>query len=59
MLYAGRPIPEFFRRLFSADGFMSHGHCYLWRAEIVWLRVVFDTCIAIAYLSIPIALTYF
>ena len=27
---------EFFRRLFSSDGFMPHGHCYLWSPEIVW-----------------------
>ncbi len=38
---------------------MPHGHCYLWRPEIVWLHVVSDTCIALAYFSIPITLGYF
>jgi PAS domain S-box-containing protein len=46
---------EFFRQLFSAD-FMPHGHCYFWKSEIVWLHVVSDALIALAYSMIPFAL---
>lgn len=38
---------------------MPHGHCYLWRPEVVWLHVLSDSCIALSYLSIPITLSYF
>ncbi|MBI3540724.1 MAG: hypothetical protein HY073_01040 [Deltaproteobacteria bacterium] len=43
--------------LFSGD-FMPHGYCYLWKPELVWLHVISDSVIVIAYYSIPIALTY-
>jgi len=49
---------EFLRKLFASD-FMAHGYCYLWRPEIVWLHVVSDTLITLAYYSIPITLVYF
>ena len=42
----------------SSYNFMPHGHCYLWKPEILWLHVVSDTLIALAYFSIPITLTY-
>lgn len=38
---------------------IPHGHCYLWRPELVWLHVGSDLTIAIAYFSIPIVLIYF
>lgn len=43
----------------SAAGFMPHGMCYLWQPEILWLHVVSDAVIALAYYSIPFALVYF
>ncbi|MBD1998830.1 PAS domain S-box protein [Leptolyngbya sp. FACHB-541] len=46
-------------QVFTAEGFILHGHCYLWKPELVWLHVVSDTLIAIAYYSIPLALIYF
>src|SRR5260370_12025858 len=49
---------EFLRNLFASD-FMAHGYCYLWRPEIVWLHVVSDTLITLAYYSIPVTLVYF
>src|SRR5258706_14060298 len=49
---------EFLRNLFGSD-FMAHGYCYLWRPEIVWLHVVSDTLITLAYYSIPVTLVYF
>src|SRR3984885_13329278 len=49
---------EFLRKLFSSD-FMPHGHCYLWKPEIVWLHAISDGAIALSYLFIPLALVYF
>ncbi len=37
---------------------MPHGDCYLWRPEVLWLNVVSDALIALAYFSIPLALVY-
>lgn len=37
---------------------MPHGHCYLWTPELLWLNVVSDSVIALAYLSIPLSLIY-
>jgi PAS domain S-box-containing protein len=45
--------------LFSSGDFMPHGYCYLWKPGLVWLHVVSDALIALAYFSIPIALIYF
>lgn len=50
---------EFFRNLLSSNGFMSHGYCYMWRPALVWLHVVSDVLIALAYFSIPFTLIYF
>ena len=50
---------DFLRTLFSADGFMPHGHCYLWRPGVLWLHIVSDAAIALAYYSIPFTLVYF
>src|SRR5260370_30255106 len=50
---------EFFTKLFSADGFMAHGRCYLWRPGVLWLHIVSDALIALAYFSIPFTLIYF
>jgi len=50
---------ELLNQWFSEDGFMPHGHCYLWRPELVWLHVISDVAIALAYLSIPLTLGNF
>lgn len=52
-------MPDFLQRLFSSEGFMPHGHCYLWNPGLVWLHVVSDGLIAAAYTSIPFTLLYF
>lgn len=51
-------MKDFLQKLFSSD-FMPHGHCYLWRPEIVWLHAISDGAIALSYLFIPLALVYF
>jgi diguanylate cyclase (GGDEF)-like protein/PAS domain S-box-containing protein len=45
--------------LASAGTFMPHGACYLWLPSILWLHVISDSIIALAYFSIPFALFYF
>ena len=45
--------------LFSPDGFMPHGHCYLWRPGVVWLHLVSDALIAMAYATIPFTIVHF
>ena len=49
---------EFLMKLFSSD-FMSHGYCYLWRPEIIWLHAISDSIIALSYYVIPLTLVYF
>src|SRR5258705_5536102 len=44
--------------LFSSD-FMPHGYCYSWKAGLIWLHVVSDVLITLAYFFIPITLIYF
>src|SRR3979490_2700350 len=51
-------MKEILEKLFSSD-FMPHGYCYLWKPGLVWLHVVSDALIALAYFSIPITLIYF
>ena len=50
---------EFFNNLFLTKYFIPHGHCYLWKPGLVWLHVVSDSLIALAYYSIPLMLVYF
>ena len=33
-------MPDLLRHMVSSDGFMPHGHCYLWKPELVWLHVM-------------------
>jgi len=48
---------DFFRKLFATD-FIPHGHCYLWRSDIMWLHVISDSLTALAYFIIPFALVH-
>ena len=45
-----------FQVLFNSAPFIPHGHCYLWKPELVWLHVTSDALIALAYYSIPVQL---
>ena len=51
-------LSTFLKRLFTED-FMPHGHCYFWRPDVLWLHVISDIGIALAYFSIPIMLIIF
>jgi PAS domain S-box-containing protein len=48
--------------MFSADmlasHFMPHGFCYLWNMPLVWLHVISDSLIALAYFAIPASLLW-
>jgi hypothetical protein len=52
-------MTEFLIQLFNNEGFMPHGHSYLWTPLLLWAYVVSDSLIGVAYFSIPIALVYF
>lgn len=44
---------------FYIRNFIPHGHCYLWKPSLIWLNVISDSLIALAYYSIPLMLVYF
>ena len=44
-------------RLLDSSMFSPHGICLLWEPELIWLHVFSDAVIAIAYFSIPFALS--
>ncbi len=50
---------NFFSKIWSTGNFIPHGHCYFWQPELVWLHLLSDLLIALAYFSIPISLVYF
>ncbi|WP_392482412.1 ATP-binding protein [Nostoc sp. C110] len=52
-------MPTFFNYSFQSNGFIPHGHCYLWQSGLVWLHIISDATIALAYYSIPFLLIYF
>jgi len=43
-------------RVFSIEGLMPHGHCYLWDPWLVWMHALSDAFIFGAYTVIPILL---
>ena len=51
-------MKEFLQELLSSD-FMPHGYCYSWKPGLVWLHLVSDVLVALAYFSIPLTLVYF
>jgi PAS domain S-box-containing protein len=52
-------MPEALRDFFDSRSLVPHGHCYLWRPDLVWLHLLSDAFIALAYFSIPVMLVYF
>lgn len=50
---------EFLNNFFSTNQFIPHGHCYLWKPELVWLHLLSDVLTGLAYYSIPVMLFYF
>ncbi len=52
-------MPTLIEKIFSSNTFIPHGHCYLWQSDLVWLHILSDSLIALAYYSIPLTLIYF
>jgi hypothetical protein len=52
-------ISQLWTNFFTSGSFIPHGHCYLWQTNLVWLHILSDAFIAIAYYSIPATLFYF
>src|ERR1700730_307941 len=52
-------MSAFFERILDSSMFSPHGICLLWEPELIWLHVASDAIIAMAYFSIPFALTIF
>ena len=52
-----REMLALFLVLLQVD-FLPHGWCYRWQPGLVWLHVVSDLLIALAYYFIPFALVY-
>lgn len=46
-------------QILETNGYIPHGHCYLWQTNLVGLHVIGDALIALAYFSIPTMLIYF
>src|ERR1700730_12371410 len=46
-------------QLLSVQNYIPHGVCLLWQPGLLWLHVISDATIAIAYFTIPFALIYF
>jgi PAS domain S-box-containing protein len=45
-------------KLLLSSDFMPHGHCYLWKPGLVWLQVVSNLFIGLAYVSISLTLLF-
>ena len=43
----------------GTNGFIPHGYCLTWSAGLLWLHVLSDALIVLAYYSIPVTLLYF
>ena len=50
---------SYLQNLLDASTLSPHGYCLLWRPELIYLHVVSDAIITIAYYSIPFALGIF
>ena len=44
---------------FGTNGLLPHGYCLTWSPGLLWLNVLSDVLIALAYYSIPLGIAYF
>src|SRR3989442_5801774 len=54
----GGRMPGFLRHVFSSDGFLPHGHCFLWKPGLIWLHVSADVLIGLSYVAISFTFAY-
>ncbi|MDO9365352.1 MAG: PAS domain S-box protein [Methylotenera sp.] len=45
--------------LLGPNGLIPHGYCLSWNPGLLWLHVLSDTLIVLAYYSIPLTILYF
>lgn len=45
--------------MFDVASFMPHGHCYLWRGDILWTHLIADLVVGLSYMVIPAVLIFF
>lgn len=50
-----QPLIDFF----AINDFTPHGYCLSWKPVLLWLHVISDGLITLAYYSIPLILVYF
>jgi signal transduction histidine kinase len=48
---------DYLTSILNSDMLSPHGICLLWRPELVWLHIVADSLIGLAYFSIPVVLS--
>lgn len=48
----------FLETLLNTERYMPHGYCFLWQQELLWMHIISDLVIAVAYFSIPVTITY-
>jgi len=51
-------FPQWWEPLLAVNGYIPHGHCYLWQPGLVWLHLTSDLLIALAYVAISATLAY-
>jgi signal transduction histidine kinase len=51
-------LAESLEAFFSSRFFMPHGHCYLWKPALVWIQVLSNALIGLAYFAISGTLAY-
>ncbi|MEZ4235440.1 MAG: ATP-binding protein [Myxococcota bacterium] len=49
-------MSETFSAWFTSTGFMPHGHCWLWTPGLLWLQVLTNLSIGLAYVAISATL---
>lgn len=52
-------MTSFLAAPFSENIFTPHGFCLAWEPLVLWLHVISDTVVALAYYTIPFAVLYF
>jgi PAS domain S-box-containing protein len=52
-------MESFLQSLAAPGDFLPHGLCLTWRPELIWVHLLSDILIGLAYFSIPVGLLYF
>lgn len=44
--------------VFDVERYMPHGYCLLWQPELVWMHILADITITLAYFAIPLTIAF-